>query len=383
MTHVFVVNYKTFKYHLEYMFAGTGAGDDMVPFINNPQMILNRSETAKERKLVGMISDISRIRINDNVIFYVQAHDGIEGSFYGVFKVCSVPFLDENDNNNFIWQKLEKGLTFRVLLEPKEVFQKGVTEHEYLDSLDNIKHPSEMCWSLIYRKLRANRGCTMIFDYEYERLYSKLQIANSNKSLNGNSFSFNSSDGIIVQTKQTQKYTGRRDSLNILNRLIFKASRYNAFETHLQAYILQNYDKNPLNKLLLKWQNVETWIGNEVSCGVGMQRIDILIIQESDNDIFINVVELKYITPYEGIVDYQLSWYLEWLSDYLIPNLAKKGKKISINPCILAAATTNDYIIEYIKNNPIQLKNKKITINPTEYIGFKIKNNNILFDKII
>lgn len=383
MTHVFVVNYNTFKYHLAYMFAGTGAGDDTVPFLFNPQMISTRSESAKERKLVGMISDISRIRINDNVIFYVQAHDGIDGSFYGVFKVASNPFLDENDDNNYLWEKLEKGLTFRVLLEPKEVFEYGVTEHEYLDSLDKINHPYEMCWSLIYRKLRANRGCTMIFDYEYERLYSKLKALNSNKCLSGNSFSFNSEEGKIISTNKTEKYLGRKDKLNIKDRLIFKASRGNAFETHLQALILQNFDKDPLKSLLLRWPNNQTWIGNEVSCGVGMQRIDILIIQELNNDVYINVVELKDETPYEYIVDYQLPWYFEWLTDYLIPNFLNQGKKITMKPCILAAATNDSNIIEYIIKNPLQSKNKNITITNTEYIGFEIDNNDVKFKKII
>ena len=48
-------------------------------------------------------------------------------------------------------------------------------------------------------------------------------------------------------------------------------------ESHLQAFILQNLDKdNNLKKLLTKSKKIE-WIGNEVSCGVGMQRIDIML----------------------------------------------------------------------------------------------------------
>ncbi len=31
--HVFVVDINTFKYHLAYMFAGTGAGNKKVPFL--------------------------------------------------------------------------------------------------------------------------------------------------------------------------------------------------------------------------------------------------------------------------------------------------------------------------------------------------------------
>jgi len=33
-THVFIVDYNTFKYHLEYLFVGTGAGDKIIDFNN-------------------------------------------------------------------------------------------------------------------------------------------------------------------------------------------------------------------------------------------------------------------------------------------------------------------------------------------------------------
>lgn len=39
-THVFIVNEQTFKYHLEYMFAGTGAGDKKSPFYIMLQLVL-------------------------------------------------------------------------------------------------------------------------------------------------------------------------------------------------------------------------------------------------------------------------------------------------------------------------------------------------------
>ena len=62
MVHVFVVNDTTFKYHLEYLFAGTGAKDKMSSFLYNPNINFNAST---ERNLVNMIADISRIRKND------------------------------------------------------------------------------------------------------------------------------------------------------------------------------------------------------------------------------------------------------------------------------------------------------------------------------
>lgn len=39
-THVFIVNEQTFKYHLEYMFAGTGARDKKSPFYIMLQLVL-------------------------------------------------------------------------------------------------------------------------------------------------------------------------------------------------------------------------------------------------------------------------------------------------------------------------------------------------------
>ena len=40
-THVFVVDVNTFKYHLEYMFAGTGAGQKQSPFLTNSAVSYN------------------------------------------------------------------------------------------------------------------------------------------------------------------------------------------------------------------------------------------------------------------------------------------------------------------------------------------------------
>ncbi|MGF3555255.1 MAG: DUF91 domain-containing protein, partial [Thermoplasmatota archaeon] len=53
-THVFIVDTTTFKYHLEYLFAGTGAKDNIIDFNNNPDTSLNHTT---ENNLVGMIAD--------------------------------------------------------------------------------------------------------------------------------------------------------------------------------------------------------------------------------------------------------------------------------------------------------------------------------------
>ncbi len=88
--HVFIVDKRTLKYHLEYMFAGTGAGDKTVPFLCDCNASIH---STVERNLVGMIADVSRIRIGDKIIFYLQSADGNPGMFYGVFSAASTAFF--------------------------------------------------------------------------------------------------------------------------------------------------------------------------------------------------------------------------------------------------------------------------------------------------
>ncbi len=119
-----------------------------------------------------------------------------------------------------------------------------------------------------------------------------------------------------------------------MNRLIYKSNRNNAFETHLQAYLTKHLDKAHYRNLLLPLPDNCAWIGNEVSCGVGMQRIDLMIKQVTETDVFIKLIELKDEFPYTAIVDYQIPWYLEWLSYYVVPQYSEKA--IHITPTIIA-----------------------------------------------
>ena len=61
-THVFIVDSTTFKIHLEYLFAGTGAKDYQVDFNNSSTTCLL---PVQEKILVEMIADGSRIRKGD------------------------------------------------------------------------------------------------------------------------------------------------------------------------------------------------------------------------------------------------------------------------------------------------------------------------------
>ena len=178
-THVFIVDINTFKYHLEYMFVGTGAQDRVIDFNNSKSSSMH---STTENNLVGMIADSQRLRVGDQVIFYLQQNfqNGIkEGKFYGVFKVREAPsFMDNNDSNQYLKENLGKSLTFRAKIEPYQVYSEGITEWEALDEIKDIQLPNHILWSLIYRKLKGNRGNTMITIYESERLIKLIRDKN-------------------------------------------------------------------------------------------------------------------------------------------------------------------------------------------------------------
>lgn len=107
---------------------------------------------------------------------------------------------------------------------------------------------------------------------------------------------------------------------DILPRLIQKHSARKAYEAHLQMYIVQNIGRNPsIDNALGISDNVE-WIGSEVACGVGMQRID-LMVSKSDGplDRVVMPIELKAVPADESNIT-QISRYVDWVEQYYVPN---------------------------------------------------------------
>ena len=369
--HVFVVNSTTFKLHLEYMFAGTGAKDKTSPFLVSSEVKYHHSI---ERNLVGMIADVSRVRPGDKIVFYLQSTKNNQGMFFGIFEAETRDLVNE----------LGKGLAFRVKIVPDCVYPYGITEHDYLDDLTGKNAPYQLCWSMIYRKLKGNRGCTMITQYEFDDLKAKLEAKNNGQTLNNTRFSFDSREAKIVNVDQANPYMGRKCTLDIQPRLLYKANIGNAFETHLQALIMQKFDSSILKDKILSLDNGSAWVGNEVSCGVGMQRIDTMIIEENETEIHLKIVELKDEEPYDYIIDDQLPWYLKWSSQYVIPNLLLYEKRVIVHPCILAKRTENQRILDRIKiQELVSLNIENVRLDSTEYIAFDIVDNAITFEKIV
>ncbi len=380
-THVFIVDTTTFKIHLEYLFAGTGAGDKYIDFNDGP---LTDLPYATENNLVGMISDSQRIRVGDFIIFYLQqnASQGIyDGKFYGIFKAReNLSFLDNNDENQYLKTDLVKSLTFRTLLERYEIFSKGVTEWEALDEIKHIQSPNQMLWSLIYRKLKGNRGNTMITIYESERLFKLLRDKNNRQTLNADYFTYDYNNQEIVANNRGNNYEGRREIINIFPRLENKYNNHKAFESHLQAYTIQNVGRgtNPsLDTCLIGGLPME-WLGNEVSCGVGMQRIDVAISLLNSNSRIIEAIELKAVEASTENI-YQLQRYVDWLEQYYIPNRVSDIQPVLVAKIILDK-TQPSY--QNIVRSFQTFNNRNQNCFPLKYVEYEIVNHNLVFNVV-
>ncbi|MDO4727135.1 MAG: hypothetical protein Q4A56_07970 [Porphyromonadaceae bacterium] len=382
-THVFIVGETTFRYHLEYMFAGTGSGEDAVDFNNNPKTKLYKKKYQIENKLCGMVADFGRVRFGDKIIFYLQAHRGNEGKFYGVFRVKSTEvFLEDYSSDQYLLQSLRKNLTFRVEIEPDTVYAKGVTEWEALDCIRGLNSPNQMLWSLIYRKLKGNRGNTMITSYESDRLIHMIRKANFLTPLIGNKFTFNSTKRQIEICTHNYSYNGNTSiNINILPRLINKFESSKAFETHLQAYITQNIGKQTnmsLDKSVIPQNYIIDWIGNEVSCGVGMQRIDICLSVFQEAQKIIIPIELKAVEASKDNMR-QLQRYVDWLEQYYLPNCPS-----DIQPMLIIKQGKSSLT----KNSPIWTdfinfdKENKTLCKPLSVIEYDLEKGNLKFTKV-
>lgn len=379
-THVFIVDVITFDIHLKYMFAGTGAKEKDVDFNGNKVSVLYPdNKHAAENCLVAMMADICRVRQGDLVVFYLQSSAGMEGKFYGIFQVEGEPFLDRVSTSQFLKDELNKNLTFRVRLKPYQVYPKGVTEWKALDEIKYISSPSQMQWSLIYRKLKGNRGNTMITIYESEQLVALIRRENENGYLPvSNSYCLN--DGKISVSSKSYDYVGDCEFFDIRPRFVRKFIDGRAHESHLQMYILQQIGRNSvLDKALGVSADMIEWIGNEVSCGVGMQRIDIMLSLKIDEaQRIVMPIELKAAQVSEKAV-HQMDRYINWIEQYYTPN-----RPSLIQPVILSKG--GDDAFSYEMKSVFEEFNRKSSGRYLDlcYVEYNINNSEeIVFKRIL
>jgi hypothetical protein len=385
-THVFIVDSRTFKVHLEYLFAGTGAKDYFVDFNNNTSTSLT---PIAERILSGMIADASRIRRGDQILFYLQQDTRYNGKFFGIFKARNDwSFLDNFEElgvNQYLYSDLGKSLTFRTLIEPAEVYAEGITEWEALDDIRNIVHPYQMIWSLIYRKLKGNRGNTMVTLYEAEKIVQLIKDKNNQDriSLVNKKLSFDVENQKIVALEGRQNgYVGRTEEIEVLPRLVAKYNERKAFEPLLQAYIVKVIGKgvnSSLDNSIIS-ENLEIeWLGNEVSCGVGMQSIDILLSTVLSDQHLLIPIELKAVRA-ETYHLKQIQRYIDWIEQYYISNATS-----NIEPILMAKEFTNKLSANYISliSNFVRFnQNNNGRCKPLLYIEYKVENGQLIFNRV-
>lgn len=364
-THVFIVNENSFPVHLNYLFAGTGAG--------------------KKDTHISLSADIKRVRENDYVIFYLE-----RVGFFGVFQINGCPFKDTS-TPTYLENELKKKLIYRVKLKSYKVYPKYVSEWEALDKLP--LYAQDVIWSLIYRKLKGWRGCTPINLQESKRLTKMIEDSNNGNFLTigrDKSFTYDKEDNKIKIIDGKFEYSDLRDSMeDVLPEMINLDNQNRAFEDRLQAYFTENIGRDPnLGEICGKSDEI-IWAGNEVFCGVGMQKIDIFTItsDERENKQF-NLVELKA-TPASPDIIYQLQRYVDWTVSYI---------KDAINSNIQPIIVTRKVKRGYYKNSPqkplkvkkerdktmnalIKFNNNNIS-KKVKWFEFDFLNNNIIFEEV-
>jgi len=272
--HLFIVDETSFKYHLEYMFVGTG-----------------KSSTNFD---IELWKDIVRLKKGDKIVFYVQNLK----KFYGFFEVYSHPFFDPNHYLQpnvipFLGDNKIK-LQYRALIRPYYVFKFGIDEFDLVDILPQSS--KDVLWSILYRKLKGARGCSPLFENEFNVIFQKIAYINNNQLINSNRFTF--SNNQIQATNQNFTYTTNQVIPNIKQTIL----NGNYKESHLHALLIDFLNKQP---------SYTNWLGNEVYSGAGMQSIDILTI---DNHNIFNIYEVKK-DEIPNNITLQIEKYINWLKN--------------------------------------------------------------------
>lgn len=359
-THVFVVNDETFPIHLQYLFAGTGAGD------NDEHM--------------GLLADIKRVRPGDLVIFYIEASKKSKGGFYGIFKVADTnPVVFHTPGKLAQQPNLTKKLIYRTRIEPFEVYPEGVPEWEALDKLPTCS--TQIQWSLIYRKLKGGRGCTPLLPWEAEKLINLIIDRNSGKSIATEGYTggldWDEKRRLIVITSNRQNNHPSTNSFpNPVNKIYELKKQNKAYETYLQLYFVERIGiDTDLDDVV--GSQVE-WFGNEVFCGVGMQKIDILSICSSGKHREYRIIEIKD-EPIQSEVVEQIEYYVSWgavgLGNHLHEAYHWNIQPVIVAPKIESERQWNNRVKRFKEYN-----SKNISL-PILYFEFDVKEDSIEFSR--
>lgn len=225
----------------------------------------------------------------------------------------------------------------------------------------------------------------MITIYEAERLTQLIRNKNNRAELNCQNkvLSFDAAaQKIICLNERPRVYTGRQEEINLLPRLIAKYQSGKSFEPHLQAYITKNLGKGinrSLDEVILGEAKIE-WLGKEVSCGVGMQRIDVMPSVIQNEQRILIPVELKAVEADEKNI-VQIQRYIDWIEQYYIPN-----RQSDIQPVLVAKKITNKQSSAYQRlidsfNRFNQANSNRCS--RLKFIEFDLNRDNLSFEVVL
>ena len=334
MVHIVTVNEQTFKYHLEYMFCGTGK---------------NESEHQ-----IGALIDMSVVTVSDIVIFYVE-----KNGFYGFFEVVGLPYFSPL-NENFLKAELGRSLSYRFKICPSEklgLYKYSKSEWEAIENPINFDYKlKDMQWSWIFKKLKGNRGLLSIPEDESIKLIDiiikeneKLIISNDPKvisfdketksivlsnSTNDAHFTVNKSKILYLQSDQDNNFISIKDTNLVGNshKNNFSELGLINLENDLRRYLCFSLVHKESFKDFFEIEGKINYLGNEVVSSFSETRMDIVVNTTSN---YCYLLELKKDFIFDNSIMFQMEKYSRWISAYksfeaIYPILIlKKPKDIS------------------------------------------------------
>lgn len=285
-THILTVNEDTFKVHLQYMFIGTG-----------------KNNSAHQN---GALADILSIREGDNIIFYVM-----NVGFFGIFKAMGNVFYESHTNQYLNTELNNKTLTYRMKIEPLEVYSNYISEWDMMENPENIRDKSiyNMQWNWIFKKLNANRGCLSIDECEFN-LFKNILIQNNTKVNNVLNYIYDN-QSICELNNNTIFYGG---NTSILLRTEANLIKINIEEDLRILFCAKANNNSILNQVLQPTLNGNvTFLSNEAICSFSERKIDLLLGTDTNKCL---LIELKNNFIFNDSIYNQLKEYSRWISSY-------------------------------------------------------------------
>jgi RecB family endonuclease NucS len=121
------------------------------------------------------------------------------------------------------------------------------------------------------------------------------------------------------------------------------------------------------------------WLGNEVSCGVGMQRIDVMPSLIENGQRVLVPIELKAVEAKEGNI-IQIQRYINWIEQYYMPNCQS-----DIQPLLVTRKIANKQRASYqmvVRSFQIFNQANAHRCRRLKYVEFSLVNGDLLFEVV-